>query len=173
MVEMLLRKAWFKPSMAVPIKVTVTTPMTMPSVVSPERSLFARIAPHEISMPSFSSVPKFMRKQSHSVAADVRRLELEKNLLEPPYVGCYGVDGDVASQAEASSLRFHQRFARVAVARFQAFVAGDQAIENPHDAPRALGNGFFVRHQNDRVPLTPQRIEQIHNFGAGLGIQIS
>jgi hypothetical protein len=34
--------------MAVPISVTVTMPMTMPSVVSTERSLFARMALQEM-----------------------------------------------------------------------------------------------------------------------------
>ena len=42
------------------MSVTVTMPMTMPSVVSAERSLFARIALHEIARPSRSSVRKFM-----------------------------------------------------------------------------------------------------------------
>ena len=40
------------PSMAVVINVTVTTPMMMPSVVSVARSLWARMASHEIHSPS-------------------------------------------------------------------------------------------------------------------------
>ena len=44
--------------MAVPISVTVMMPMTMPSVVSTERNLFARMALHEIARPSRSSVRK-------------------------------------------------------------------------------------------------------------------
>src|ERR1700744_4239390 len=58
--EMLFMNERFKPSMAVPIKVTVTIPMTMPSVVSTERSLFARMALQEIASPSRSSVRKFI-----------------------------------------------------------------------------------------------------------------
>ena len=54
----------FKPSMAVPISVTVTMPMTMPSVVRTERSLFARMALHEIARPSRSSVKKFIDSDS-------------------------------------------------------------------------------------------------------------
>ena len=38
--------------MAVPIRVTVTMPMTMPSVVSAERILLARMASQEIHRPS-------------------------------------------------------------------------------------------------------------------------
>ena len=46
--------------MAVPIKVTVTMPITMPSVVSTERILLARIALQEMARPSLSSVSRFM-----------------------------------------------------------------------------------------------------------------
>ena len=60
--EMLSTNARLMPWMAVPMSVTVTMPMTMPSVVSTERSLFARMALHEISKPSRSSVKKFMRE---------------------------------------------------------------------------------------------------------------
>ena len=60
--EMLLMKDWFNPSMAVPMSVTVTMPMTMPSVVRIERSLFARMAAHEMPNPSRISVMKFIRK---------------------------------------------------------------------------------------------------------------
>src|SRR3954470_15539092 len=59
-VEMLRKNAWFKPSIAVPIRVTVTTPITIPSVVRAERILFARSAAQEMRKPSFSSVPKFI-----------------------------------------------------------------------------------------------------------------
>src|SRR5439155_13613405 len=58
--ETLLRKERFRPSIAVPIKVTVRIPITMPSVVSTERSLLARMALQEMSRPSFSSVRNFM-----------------------------------------------------------------------------------------------------------------
>src|SRR5262249_44225744 len=53
----------FIPSIAVPISVTVTMPITMPSVVSTERNLFARIALQEIARPSRSSVRRFMADQ--------------------------------------------------------------------------------------------------------------
>src|ERR1017187_768569 len=49
--------------MAVPMSVTVTIPMTMPRVVSTERSLLARMALHEIARPSRSSVRKFIRRE--------------------------------------------------------------------------------------------------------------
>src|SRR5712671_3639521 len=61
MKEMLFRKARFSPSMAVPMSVTVTMPITIPKVVRVERSLLARIAPHEMLIPSLSSVRKFIR----------------------------------------------------------------------------------------------------------------
>ena len=54
--EMLRRNARFKPSIAVPIKVTVTTPITMPSVVRMDRSLFARMASQAMNNPSLTSV---------------------------------------------------------------------------------------------------------------------
>ena len=60
MEEMALRKARFNPSIAVPIRVTVTMPITMPSVVSTERILLARIALQEMARPSLSSVSRFM-----------------------------------------------------------------------------------------------------------------
>jgi len=47
-------KERFNPSIAVPMSVTVRMPMTMPSVVSTERSLFARMALHEMLRPSRS-----------------------------------------------------------------------------------------------------------------------
>src|SRR5580698_10596286 len=70
--EMLFMNEPFKPSIAVPIRVTVTMPITMPSVVSTERSLFARMALQEIARPSRSSVTKFMRSCFHDrfVAGD-------------------------------------------------------------------------------------------------------
>src|SRR5450432_1062382 len=57
---MLFTKALSSPSIAAAINVTVTMPMTMPSVVNTERSLFARMALHEIARPSRNSVKKFM-----------------------------------------------------------------------------------------------------------------
>ena len=57
---MLLRNERFSPSMAVPMSVTVTMPITMPSVVSTERILLARIAPHEMPKPSRISANRFM-----------------------------------------------------------------------------------------------------------------
>ena len=59
MVETDWRKERFKPSMAAPIRVTLTIPMMIPSVVSAARILLARMASHAISRPSFSSVKKF------------------------------------------------------------------------------------------------------------------
>src|SRR5919108_5725174 len=73
MAEMLLRKAALRPWMAAPIKVTVTMPITMPSVVSPERILLARIASQEMASPSRSSVRKFIG-QWIIAAAVTRRL---------------------------------------------------------------------------------------------------
>ena len=66
--EMLCMKELFSPSMAVPMSVTVTMPMTMPSVVRMERILFARMALHEMVKPSRSSVKKFI-PDNHFVTA--------------------------------------------------------------------------------------------------------
>jgi len=52
--EMLRRKDWRKPWIAVAISETVTIPTTMPRVVSTERSLLARIALQEMLRPSLS-----------------------------------------------------------------------------------------------------------------------
>src|SRR5678815_731799 len=62
--EMLFSNARFNPSMAVPMSVTVTIPITMPSVVRIERSLFARMALQEIARPSRSSVRKFIGREA-------------------------------------------------------------------------------------------------------------
>ena len=61
MEEMLFMNERFNPSIAVPISVTVTMPMMMPSVVSTERILLARMRLHEMLKPSRISVRKFMR----------------------------------------------------------------------------------------------------------------
>jgi hypothetical protein len=58
---MLFMNDRLSPSIAVPMSVTVTIPITIPSVVRIERSLFARMALQEIARPSRSSVKKFMR----------------------------------------------------------------------------------------------------------------
>src|SRR5881394_2066888 len=96
MAEMLLRKAAFSPSIAAPIRVTVTMPMTMPSVVSPERILLARIASQEMARPSRSSVRKFIAPGN--VPPKSRRQSFVQTLLpakcrqhpviygEPPFV---------------------------------------------------------------------------------------
>src|ERR1051325_2868541 len=60
--EMLWRKARLRPSMAVPINVTVTMPMTMPRVVSTERSLLARMALQAMLRPTLSSVSAFISR---------------------------------------------------------------------------------------------------------------
>src|SRR5882757_3514594 len=62
--EMLFVNERLSPSIAVPINVTVTIPMTMPSVVRIERSLFARMALQEIDRPSRSSVRKFIQAKA-------------------------------------------------------------------------------------------------------------
>ena len=54
-------KARFTPSIAVAISVTETMPMTIPSVVSTERILFARIARKAISKPFFEFGQKIHR----------------------------------------------------------------------------------------------------------------
>jgi hypothetical protein len=48
----------FRPVMAVPISVTVMMPMTIPSVVSTDRILLARIAAQAITKPSLISLKK-------------------------------------------------------------------------------------------------------------------
>src|ERR1051325_4593509 len=73
-VDMFLRKARSSPVMAVPISVTVTTPMTIPRVVRIERSLLARIAPHEIPKPSLSSEKRFIQQ---AVLSQKRDMQIE------------------------------------------------------------------------------------------------
>src|SRR5439155_23001712 len=60
---MLCTNARFKPSMAVAINETVTTPMMTPSVVKPERSLLAAIALQEMRNPSRNSDQRLMAVQ--------------------------------------------------------------------------------------------------------------
>jgi hypothetical protein len=58
MEEMLCMNDRFRPVMAVPISVTVMMPMTIPSVVSTDRILLARIAAQAITKPSLISLKK-------------------------------------------------------------------------------------------------------------------
>src|SRR5579862_5160424 len=53
---MLCKKAALSPSMAVPINVTVTMPMTIPNVVNSDRILLARSASREMPHPSLNSL---------------------------------------------------------------------------------------------------------------------
>ncbi len=57
--EMFFKKARFNPSIAVPIRVTVTMPITIPRVVRIDRILLARMAAQEMPNPSLSSAAKF------------------------------------------------------------------------------------------------------------------
>src|SRR5260221_9364309 len=60
MEEIFLRNARSSPVIAAPIKVTVTIPITIPSVVRIDRILLARIAPQEMPTPSLNSVSRFI-----------------------------------------------------------------------------------------------------------------
>src|SRR5215472_16325216 len=114
MIEMFLRNALSRPVMAVPIKVTVTTPMTMPRVVSMERILLTRIAPHEMLRPSFNSVKRFM------------------------------TPGRGASPRRSCHVRSGQHRLRLRSPPLAFFVASDEAVANAEDAPGVTGDVFFV-----------------------------
>ena len=130
--------------MAVPISVTVTMPMTMPSVVSTERILFARMAPQEMPRPSRSSVRKFMV-----------RVEIEVEDREPmqsAYAVAFG--SAFMSFVLLSSLAIRPSRMRM----MRRGVPGDV---------------FLVRDDDDGVAFPRKLLEQRHDFRAGLGIEIA
>ena len=49
-----------------------------------------------------------------------------------------------------------------------AFVLGDDAVLDEHNAVRILRNIVLVRNQNNRIPLGLQAVEQRHNLQARL-----
>ena len=54
-----------------------------------------------------------------------------------------------------------------------AFVGGDLSITNANDAMSKLGDVALVSDKNDRVSLGMESIKQLHDFYAGLGIEVS
>src|SRR5262245_6989594 len=125
--EMLFMNERFSPSSAVPMSVTVTIPMTMPNVVRTERSLFARIALHEMPSPSLSSEKGFMRR-------GLRRHRSRCN-------GYYGraLRRRVGHVVDCGCRRRH------------ALVTGNEAVTNPQDAPRVPGHVLLVCHHEDGI----------------------
>ena len=134
------------------MSVTVTMPMTMPSVVSTARILFARIAAHEMLKPSRSSVKKFMASRRviyRLIAGDQPVADAQ----DPP-----GVAGDillvrddddrVALRARAPRTERHDFRAGLGVEIAGRFV-GQQDGGFVHQRPRhgdalALAAGKFV-----------------------------
>ena len=47
------------------------------------------------------------------------------------------------------------------------------SVADMHDAMRVLGDVGLVRDENDGVASGVQRVEESHNFNAGLGVKIS
>src|SRR5260221_9535884 len=131
---MLLMKALFKPVMAVPIKVTVTMPITMPKVVSKERILLPRMAPHEMPNPSLSSVKKFTTKKV------LRELIQDRADYDRRVSFINQSGGDL-------NLPLH---------RFtidQQFVAGDQTVADADNAAGMAGGGRLLAGPNDGILL--------------------
>src|SRR5438105_10887034 len=142
MKETLLRKDRFKPSIAVPISVTVKMPMTMPKVVSIERILLARMALQEMSKPSRSSVNGFTLREAPS--SKQRPLGWDLVLGASLDVGCWSLELFYSHQ-----YRLLDDFA-------DPFITRNQAISNANDPPRMPGDIFLVGHHNDRIALLRQ-----------------
>src|ERR1022692_2662833 len=166
MEEMFFRNARFNPSMAVPINVTVTMPITMPSVVSTERILFARMALQEMSRPSRSSVTKFMAKsrtKTSNIQRSTTNAETRRHSNQEAWrfaVECWWLN--------VSQLRLH---ASILARGF--FITCDQAVADADDAARLAGHVFFVGHDDDGVAARGKLLEQRHDVRAGFGIQIA
>src|SRR5665213_729021 len=164
--EMLFRNELFNPSMAVPIIVTVTMPMTMPSVVSTERSLFARMALHEMLKPSRSSVKKFIGEnetRTSNIEHPTPNIESRRAACCDHWmfdVGCsvFGVSDYLSS---------------VCILPCNPFIARNQPVADADDATGLPGDIFLVRYHNDRMAAPGKLLEQRHDFRAGLGIKIS
>src|ERR1035437_3993876 len=162
MEEILFMNERFKPSIAVPMSVTVTMPMTMPSVVSTERSLFARMALHEMIKPSRSSVRKFIVKNetgTSNIQHPTSNTQCSRDtarchsMLD---VGCWMLDVS----------KFLSPFGNFLIAR-------DQSVADADDALRVQGHFLLVRDDDDGVAPVGKALEQRHDFRAGLGIEIS
>jgi hypothetical protein len=53
------------------------------------------------------------------------------------------------------------------------FITGDQAISNPQDPSRVLGNVFFMSHDDDRVAGAREILKQREDFDARFGVQVA
>src|SRR2546425_11833419 len=142
--ETLLRNERLRPSMAVPIKVTVRMPITMPRVVSTERSLLARMAPQEMRRPSWSSVSGFMAVQKiQAPRSKLQRSSKHKIPLRRP-----GWSLDLGVSLELGSwclelfhqLRYSQQPGRH-LSRFtrhrtlNSLITRNQSVPNPDNSP--------------------------------------
>src|SRR5665647_3564959 len=162
MEEILFMNERFKPSIAVPMSVTVTMPMTMPSVVSTERSLFARMALHEMIKPSRSSVRKFIVKNETGTSniqhptSNIQHRMTPSRVARTLGVGCWMLDVS----------KFLSPFGNF-------FIARDQSVADADDALRVQGHFLLVRDDDDGVAPVGKALEQRHDFRAGLGIEIS
>src|SRR6266436_873967 len=151
---MLLMKALFKPVMAVPIKVTVTMPITMPKVVSNERILLPRMAPHEMPNPSLSSVKKFTTKKVlPKLIQD--RADYDRRVS---FVNQSG--GDLNFPLHRFTMD-------------QQFVAGDQTIPDADNAAGMAGDVLFVSHHNDGIAFFGEFFEERQDFVAGFRVEIA
>src|SRR5829696_6788103 len=83
---MLRRNAPCSPSIAIAISETVRIPMTIPSVVSPERSLLASTALVEMRSPSRNSDRNVMPSPGYGFVAGN---EPVPNAQNPPGVACH------------------------------------------------------------------------------------
>src|ERR1041384_384413 len=50
-------------------------------------------------------------------------------------------------------------------------VGADAAVVDGHDAAGAQGDVPLVRHDHHRVPLAVQPVEEVHDLGAGGGVE--
>src|SRR5438045_3355237 len=53
------------------------------------------------------------------------------------------------------------------------FITGDQSIADSDDAVSMSRDVFLVCHQDNGIALLPERLEEVHDFGAGPRVEVA
>src|SRR5437899_12318127 len=177
MKETLWTNALFSPSIAVPIRVTVRMPMTIPSVVSIDRILLARMAPQEMRRPSLSSVRKVMgQKLPRSKIQDPEKIQAPRS--KAPDVGLeFGpwiFSGSWILDLGCFSCATHRRHNRPPhlFPLLRPLIARNQSIPNTNNSAGMSCYVLLMGDHDDRVALTGQFPEQRQDLFSGFGIEI-
>src|SRR6266571_5920473 len=172
MKETLWRNALFSPSIAVPISVTVRMPMTIPSVVSIDRILLARMAPQEMRRPSLSSVRKVMgQKLPRSKIQDPEKIQGPNSNPSSGALdlGAWIFSGSWILDLGCFSCATHRRHNRPPhlFPLLRPLIARNQSIPNTNNSAGMSCYVFLLGDHDDRVALSRQFPEQRQNLFAG------